>query len=102
MEEKFLQNKDHFIVIRFNPRYSTDDTIQSAFFKRLYSELSKYDSRFKSSFNDYLRVIDVMTDNKYLSALFQTSTLFNRESEKARIDEAIKRLKKRVIVIIED
>lgn len=102
MEEKFLQNKDRFIVIRFNPRYSTDDTIQSAFFEKLYSELSKYDSRFKSSFNDYLRVIDVMTDNKYLSALFQTSTLFNRDSEKSRINEAIKRLKKRVIVIIED
>lgn len=102
MEEKFLQNKDRFIVIRFNPRYSTNDTIQSAFFEKLYSELSKYDSRFKSSFNDYLRVIDVMTDNKYLSALFQTSTLFNRDSEKSRINEAIKRLKKGIIVIIED
>ncbi len=102
MEEKFLQNKDRFIVIRFNPRYSTNDTIQSAFFENLYSVLSKYDSRFKSSFNDYLRVIDVMTDNKYLSALFQTSTLFNRANEKTRINEAIKRLKKRIIVIIED
>lgn len=102
MEEKFRQNKDRFIVIRFNPRYSTNEKIQSAFFEELYSELSKYDSRFKSSFNDYLRVIDVMTDNKYLSALFQSSTLFNRASEKSRINEAIKRLKKRVIVIIED
>lgn len=102
MEEKFLQNKDRFIVIRFNPRYSTNDTIQSAFFEKFYSELSKYDSRFKSSFNDYLRVIDVMTDNKYLSALFHTSTLFNRDSEKSKINEAIKRIKKRIIVIIED
>ena len=102
MEEKFLQNKDRFIVIRFNPRYSTNDTIQSEFFENFYSELSKYDSRFKSSFNDYLRVIDVMTDNKYLSALFHTSTLFNRDSEKSRINEAIKRLKKLIIVIIED
>ena len=102
MEEKFLQNKDLFIVIRFNPRYSTNDKIQSAFFEELYSELSKYDSRFKSSFNDYLRVIDVMTDNKYLSAFFQSSTLFNRVNEKSRINGAIRRLKKRVIVIIED
>lgn len=102
LEEKFIHNKDRFIVIRFNPRYSTNDTIQSAFFEKLYSELSNYDSRFRSSFNDYLRVIDVMTDNKYLSALFQTSTLFNRDSEKSRINEAIKRLKKRIIVIIED
>ena len=37
MEEKFIQNKDRFIVIRFNPRYSTYDTIQSAFFEILYS-----------------------------------------------------------------
>lgn len=102
MEEKFLQNKDSFIVIRFNPRHSTNDTIQSEFFENLYSELSKYDSRFKSSFNDYLRAIDVMADNKYLSALFQTSTLFNRNNEKSRINRAIKRLKKRIIVIIED
>lgn len=102
MEEKFLQNKNLFIVIRFNPRYSTNDKIQSAFFEELYSELSKYDSRFKSSFNDYLRVIDVMTDNKYLSAFFQSSTLFNRVNEKSRINGAIRRLKKRVIVIIED
>lgn len=102
LEQKFTQNKNRFIVIRFNPRYSTNNTIQSAFFEELYSELSKYDSRFKSSFNDYLRVIDVMTDNKYLSALFQSSTLFNRACEKSRINEAIRRLKKRVIVIIED
>lgn len=102
MEEKFRQSKDSFIVIRFNPRYSTNDTIQSAFFENLYSVLGKYDSRFKNSFNDYLRVIDVMTENKYLSALFQTSKLFNRSDEKDRINKAIKRLKKRIIVIIED
>ncbi len=102
IEEKFLQNKDQFIVIRFNPRYSNNDTIQSAFFKNLFLELSKYDARFKHSFNDYLRVIDVMTENKYLSALFQTSKLFNRSDEKKRINEAIMRLKKRIIVIIED
>ncbi len=102
MEEKFLQNKDCFIVIRFNPRYSTNDTIQSAFFENLYSVLSKYDARFKNSFNDYLKVIDVMTDNKYLSALFHATTLFNRANEKERINKAIMRLKKRIIIIIED
>lgn len=102
MEEKFLQNKDCFIVIRFNPRYSTNDTIQSAFFESLYSVLSKYDARFKDSFNDYLKVIDVMADNKYLSALFHTSTLFNRTNEKDRINKAIMRLRKRIVVIIED
>lgn len=100
--EKFEQDKDKFIVIRFNPRHSNNESIQSAFFELLFSILKKYDSRFKSSFNDYLKVIDVMAENKYLSAIFDTTHLFNRKDEKDKINDAIKHLKKRIIVIIED
>lgn len=100
--EKFRENEEHFIVIQFNPRHAPNGSIQASFFEMLFSELSKYDSRFTHSFNDYLRVIDVMADNKYLSAIFKTTKLLNRESEKDKIDEAIKRLNKRIIVIIED
>lgn len=102
LKEKFRENEEHFIVIQFNPRHAQNASIQSSFFEMLFSELSKYDSRFYHSFNDYLRVIDVMADNKYLSAIFKTTKLLNRESEKDKINEAIKRLKKCIIVIIED
>ncbi len=77
-------------------------TFQSAFFELLFSQLSEYDSRFKNSFNDYLKVIDVMAENKYLSAILRTTRLFNREDEKDKINSAIKRLNKRIVVIIED
>ncbi|MBO5181861.1 MAG: hypothetical protein J6B92_08245 [Paraprevotella sp.] len=100
--EKFRENEEHFIVIQFNPRHAPNGSIQASFFEMLFSELSKYDSRFTHSFNDYLRVIDVMADNQYLSAIFKTTRLLNRKSEKDKINEAIKRLKKRIIVIIED
>ena len=100
--EKFRENEDKFIVIQFNPRHVQNGSIQSSFFEMLFSELSKYDSRFNHSFNDYLRVIDVMADNKYLSAIFKTTRLLNRDSEMGKINEAIKRLNKRIIVIIED
>lgn len=100
--EKFRKNEERFIIIQFNPRHAKNDSIQSSFFELLFSELSKYDSRFNHSFNDYLRVIDVMADNKYLSAIFKTTRLLNRTSEMNKINEAIKRLKKRIIVIIED
>ena len=100
--KKFEEDNDKFIVIRFNPRYSNNESIQSAFFELLFSKLKEYDSRFKSSFNDYLRVIDVIAENKYLSAIFNTTHLFNREDEKKKINNAIKRLKKRIVVIIED
>lgn len=100
--EKFRKNEERFVVVQFNPRHTNNNSIQSSFFEMLFSELSKYDSRFKHSFNDYLRVIDVITDNKYLSAIFNTAKLFNRFDEKEKINNAIKRLKKRIIVIIED
>lgn len=100
--EKFRENEEHFIVIQFNPRHAPNGSIQASFFEMLFSELSKYDSRFTHSFNDYLRVIDVMADNKYLSAIFKTTRLLNRDSEMGKINEAIKRLNKRIIVIIED
>lgn len=102
LAEKFIANKDGYILIRFNPRYANNNSIQASFFETLFSELSKYDSRFKRSFNDYLKVIDVITDNNYISALLSMTELFNREDEKEKINQAIKQLSKRVIVIIED
>lgn len=100
--EKFKEDNDKFIVIRFNPRYSNNESIQSAFFELLFSKLKEYDSRFKSSFNDYLKVIDVIAEKKYFSAMLDTVHLFNREDEKNKINDAIKRLNKRIVVIIED
>ena len=102
LAEKFITNKDGYILVRFNPRYANNDSIQASFFETLFSELSKFDSRFKRSFNDYLKVIDVIADNNYLSALLSMTELFNREDEKEKINQAIKQLGKRVIVIIED
>lgn len=102
LAEKVITNKDGYILVRFNPRYANNDSIQASFFETLFSELSKFDSRFKRSFNDYLKVIDVIADNNYLSALLSMTELFNREDEKEKINQAIKQLGKCVIVIIED
>lgn len=92
-----------FIIIKFNPRHSINaDNIQEDFFNTLYSELQKYDSRFSSSFKDYLKAIDVINENKIISFLFNTHKIWNKELEKDKINTAIKRLPKRIIVIIED
>lgn len=102
LAEKFRENEGRYVLIRFNPRYANNSSIQSSFFEMFFSELSKYDSRFKSSFNDYLKVIDVMAENKLVSAILQTTKLVNRVNEKEKINRAIKRLKKRIVVIVED
>lgn len=96
-------NGKKFIIIKFNPRHSINaDNIQEDFFNTLYSELQKYDSRFSSSFKDYLKAIDVINENKIISFLFNTHRIWNKELEKDKINTAIKRLPKRIIVIIED
>lgn len=96
-------DKKKFIIIKFNPRHSYKAAnIQGDFFNILYSELQKYDSRFSSSFKDYLKAIDVINENKILSVLFNIHKIWNKESEKDKINTAIKRLSKRIIVIIED
>jgi hypothetical protein len=102
--EKYLNlSKDKFIVIKFTPRHSHNvDTIQEEFFKMLFSELKKYDFGFSHSFNNYLKAINVISNNKIVSTLFDIHKVWNKESEKEKINKAIDRLDKRIVVIIDD
>lgn len=96
-------NKEQFIVIKFNPRHSLNAcTIQEDFFHELFSTLKKYDSRFSSSFKDYLKAINIIGENKFLSSFLSIHQLWNSGREKQKISEAIKRLGKRVVVFIDD
>lgn len=96
-------NKEQFIVIKFNPRHSLNAcTIQEDFFHELYSTLKRYDSRFSSSFKDYLKAINIIGENKFLSSFLSIHQLWNSGREKQKISEAIKRLGKRVVVFIDD
>ena len=49
-----------------------------------------------------MKAIDVINENKIISFLFNTHKIWNKELEKDKINTAIKRLPKRIIVIIED
>lgn len=96
-------NDSSFIVVKFNPRHSySTKSIQEDFFEELFSELKKYDNRFSSSFKDYLKAINIISDNKILPFLFDIHKIWNKESEKEKINHAIRRLNKRIVVIIED
>lgn len=100
--EYHLNNKE-FIIVKYNPRHSySSKEIQGDFFEELFSELKKYDSRFSSSFTDYLKAINIISDDKILPFLFDIHKLWNKNSEKEKINHAIRRLNKRIVVIIED
>ena len=58
-------DKDSYIILRFNPRHSiSSDNIQTDFFNLLFSTLGRYDSRFNSTFKDYLKAINII-DNVF-------------------------------------
>ena len=100
--EYHLNNKE-FIIVKYNPRHSySSKEIQEDFFEELFSELKKYDSRFSSSFKDYLKAINIISDDKILPFLFNIHKLWNKDSEKEKINHAIRRLNRRIVVIIED
>lgn len=96
-------DKDKFIVIKFNPRYSKDThNIQEDFFNELFSELSNYDLRFSSTFKDYLKAINVANENKIISFVFNFYRIWDKEDEKNKINDAILKLNRRIVVVIED
>jgi hypothetical protein len=91
------------IIIDFNPRTSKSiDNIQSDFFETLFSKLKQYDFRCSFSFQKYLKSIDLHIDNKLLSLFFSLQGILNKETERKKLEEAIKRLQKKIVVIIED
>lgn len=96
-------DKNKFIFIKFNPRHSRSAiNIQENFFDALFSELSKYDIRFSSTFKKYLRAIDIINDNKIISFILNANRIWDKKAEKDKISDAILRLNKKVVVIIED
>lgn len=98
-----LKKNEEFIILNFNPKISYSiSNIQEDFFNTLFSELKKYDFRFSSSFKNYLKAIDVINENKILKFLFNTHKTWDKEFEKEKINEAITRISKRIIVIIDD
>lgn len=96
-------NDDNFIIVKFNPRHSySTKNIQEDFFEDLFSELKTYDSRFSSSFKDYLKAINIINDSKIIPFLLDIHKIWNKESEKEKINHAIRKLNKRIVVVIED
>jgi hypothetical protein len=96
-------NNDNFIVVKFDPRHSySTKNIQEDFFEDLFSELKTYDSRYLFFFKNYLKAINIIDDSKIIPFLLDIHKIWNKESEKEKINHAIRRLNKRIVVIIED
>ena len=91
------------IVLKFNPRHSiSSDNIQSDFFNLLFSTLGQYDSRFNSSFKNYLKAINIIADDHLMNKVLNVHKIWDKGAEKEEVNDAIQHINKRIIVFIDD
>lgn len=100
--EYYLDEK-RFIILRFNPRHSfKPEKIQEDFFSFLASKLKQYNSIFSSIFIDYMKGAGIIGKNNTIQIILNMYKVWNKDDESTRINQAIEKLSKRVVVIIED
>lgn len=96
-----LNTQNKYEVIWFNPmKSSKSGNIQNDFFDVLENTLSKYKTGFGRRINYYKELIGAI-DNKYISFLIKLGSI-HLEEEKKRINDTIKKIPKRIIIIIDD
>jgi hypothetical protein len=102
-KEVLEKQEEQTIIINFNPRNSqSKNNIQSDFFELLFSKLKQYDLRCSFSFQKYLKAIGIHIDNKFFSILLNLQGILDKDTEREKIENAIKRLSKRIVIFIED
>lgn len=95
--------KEKFIIIKFNPRNSKGaDYIQQDFFAIICSALKPYNSCFSSLFKNYMETLQLFDNKNVIAALLTLRNLADRDSEREKLEEALRLLHKKVIVFIED
>lgn len=100
---KELMRNDSFIIVDFNPRHSKEiRLIQEDFFNRLYSQLKVYNGEFSTLFEDYLDTLNIINKKGFVSWFRLYNKLTDRMDKKARLQMALSRLDRRIVVFIED
>ena len=104
LKECFNCREEEYIVVDFNPRYAKSiEHIQFEFFQTLYEELKKYDIRFSSSFSNYLKAIQVVDKTSVVDFVVESHNMFfAKDFEKEKINKAIQRINKKIVVFIDD
>lgn len=96
-----LLTEEQYEIMWFNPlKSSKSGNIQNDFFDVLESSLSKYKMRFGRRIKYYKELIGAI-DNKYVSFLVKLGSI-QLEDEKKRINDVIKMIPKKIIIIIDD
>ena len=101
--EEAIRKHKNFIVVKFNPRNSKNaESIQEDFFSVICSALKPYNSCFSSMFKDYMEALQLFDKENIINTIFNLRKIVDKNSEKVKLDTALKLLNKKVIIFIDD
>ena len=102
LEESIRKHKN-FIVVKFNPRNSKNtESIQEDFFSVICSALKPYNSCFSKMFKDYMKTLQLFDKENIINTIFNLRKIADKNSEKVKLNTALKLLNKKVIIFIDD
>lgn len=101
LEESVTKQKN--IVVRFYPRSSNSkNQIQDDFLSEFSSKLYKYHGDIQRLLSKYTKALKLFDNNGIINKMSGSLDVLQVESEKQKINQAIKTIGKKVFVIIED
>ena len=100
---KHIEDSKKYILINFNPAESKgEDLIQVDFFEQIKSALRGYNGELSSLIDNYMKAIGIVDESNFMSKVRNLKETFYDDSEKAKLRAALKKIRKRVVVIIDD
>lgn len=100
---KHIEDSKKYILINFNPAESKgEDLIQVDFFEQIKSALRGYNGELSSLIDNYMKAIGIVDESNFISKVRNLKETFYDDNEKAKLRAALKKIKKRVVVIIDD
>lgn len=102
-----LESYNRKIIVDFNPwLYATEKDLVTAFFDELSKTLKPYDTSLAKNLIDYSKLLSAfdITETKMISSLMELAKHdeVSLQDKKQQISDAIKRIKRKIIVFIDD
>jgi len=97
------------IIVEFNAFHNSDDkNIINDFFQTITKEVRKYDASLSSDFEEYVKYLTGQKETVFLKPLYDLYTLFitdrvsTAKDQYEKINKALKRLDRQIVVMIDD
>lgn len=98
-----IENSKNYILVNFNPTESKgEDLIQVDFFEKIKSALREYSGEVSSLIDNYMKAMGIVDESSFISKVRDLKKTFYDDDEEEKLRAAIQRIRKRVVVIIDD